>query len=895
MTLDDPRYLLLLLVPLALSPLVIFSRRYFSASGAAAMVVLRLLVVSCLALAAGGLVWKKNIRTSTVLLVVDHSHSVDPTEAARREEFVNAALSTAGARRRLGVLAFGARPVVMALPSATPKLEGGAAVDGSETDIESALRAAMAYLPPTGRRRVVLLSDGLPTQGDALAAAESLAAAGIEVSTLPLAPAREPDVAVVALNAPARRKKGEPLRLSAVLDAEREETGVVRFYEDGQPIAGQRLKLKPGQTEVVLDRLAGDSGLHTYEAVYDHPQDTRRENNRQGAFTYVEGPQRVLLAQGEAGGPLSRALAQQGMTVSTLTGAAPGRAEDLLQYGAVVLDNLPAQSLAQGQMRLMKEMVHGLGRGLVMLGGRDSFGPGGYHGTPIAQALPVSMRLMSRRRVPSLALVFVVDKSGSMADFDVSGLEKLALAREAVTLALEVVLPGDTVGVVGFDSAAKWVLPAGPLKNRPQAQALVRTMQPGGGTDMYPGLQLALQALSATKAMYKHVVVLSDGMTNPADFESLLGQFAAQKITLSAVGIGQDADRPFLEDLARLGEGRVYFPTSAANLPQLFTRETTLAYRAYLVQERFTPRWAMDHEALSGFESFPPLEGYTGTSPKATAQHVLITHKKDPLLSLWRHGTGRAVAFTSDSGGRWAADWVQWPGFGPFFAQLLRWAAGEGGLGAARLAFSPDGVGGLRVEAKLRTPDGHAPLESEVDLRLLDPSGKPRNRTVPRASAGEYRGRLGAGAGGVFLGRVGARSFSALAGAYVGSGAEYAHRLAQESVLGQVMAITGGRELTGPENLWEGIATARPEEIPLWPWLLVAAGLLWIFDVALRRFNLQSRAVQQAVAETARRAAAMATAPVPVSGPAPRTMDSLLKNKHSAASLQQERARLVKK
>src|SRR4029453_17867344 len=42
----------------------------------------------------------------------------------------------------------------------------------------------------------------------------------------------------------------------------------------------------------------------------------------------------------------------------------------------------------------------------------------------------------------------------------------------------------------------------------------------------------------------------------------------------------------------------------------------------------------------------------------------------DPLLAQWQYGLGRSVAWTSDSTGRWAADWVGWNGFNRFFSRL---------------------------------------------------------------------------------------------------------------------------------------------------------------------------------------------------------------------------------
>ena len=60
-----------------------------------------------------------------------------------------------------------------------------------------------------------------------------------------------------------------------------------------------------------------------------------------------------------------------------------------------------------------------------------------------------------------------------------------------------------------------------------------------------------------------------------------------------------------------------------------------------------------DQEVLRS--EIPVLDGYVLTTPKPTAQVPLVSPLGDPLLAHWQFGLGRAVAWLSDSQGRWTA------------------------------------------------------------------------------------------------------------------------------------------------------------------------------------------------------------------------------------------------
>jgi uncharacterized membrane protein len=318
--------------------------------------------------------------------------------------------------------------------------------------------------------------------------------------------------------------------------------------------------------------------------------------------------------------------------------------------------------------------VRDMGGGLVAVGGPTSYGVGGYFDTPLEDTLPVDMAIRDEKRRPSLAIVFIIDHSGSMSETS-GGVEKLELAKEAAARSVELLFPTDRVGVIAFDDTAAWVVP-----DRSRIRWVVNsigTIRSGGGTDIMAGLRAMAEDLPSDPANVKHVILLTDGGADPTGIPELVQRLYAENgITLSTVAVGRDA-APFLEDLAELGGGRYHFTADASSVPSIFTEETTLASRAYIVEEPFFPTLANSSPILTGVASVPRLYGYVATSAKPLAQVILKSEKDDPILAAWQYGLGRSVAFTSDATGHWGRDWVAWQNFPAFWVQAVRYTLGD--------------------------------------------------------------------------------------------------------------------------------------------------------------------------------------------------------------------------
>jgi len=222
-----------------------------------------------------------------------------------------------------------------------------------------------------------------------------------------------------------------------------------------------------------------------------------------------------------------------------------------------------------------------------MIGGDKSFGAGGYLKTPVEMALPVSTEVPTTLDLPGFALILVIDKSSSMAG-SIANKNKLEGAKIAAFSAVEMLNPFDRVGVLAFDSEFHWTVPVTQAKNRRKIARELSTLKESGGTDLYPALEEAFRLLKGYKAAKKHIIVLSDGLTNKADFPSLIRALREAHVTVSTVSVGRDSDIVLMKAIAELGGGRSYFTDDANNIPRIFAGETKIAAKKVIVEKDTT-------------------------------------------------------------------------------------------------------------------------------------------------------------------------------------------------------------------------------------------------------------------------------------------------------------------
>jgi Mg-chelatase subunit ChlD len=791
----------------------------------------RTLIVVLLVLALTGLTLLRPTRQQFVVFALDESLSVGEEGEQRVYEYLDRALPAAG-EHRVAFLSFAAKPgQVRAERNQT------AEIDRQGTDIASALEVATAAIPPSYVPHIVLLSDGNQTKGDALKASLG---GGVPISAVPLSTRSEPEVQVSSVQVPAQVREGEPFYVEVVIDSNHDDEGTIEVFRGAHKVVGEQKKIKKGENRFRFRQSLTTERLAEFSVRIKGFSDKLQDNNAASGLVFSSGKPHVLLIESDPklGKSLAWALEQEGILVDVRPPRGmPDSLADLQNYELLMLSNVPATALNQRQMEVVWKYVQELGGGFIMLGGDQSFGLGGYYRTVIEDILPVRSDFEKEKEKPSLAMVLVIDKSGSM------GGDKIEMAKKAASGAVELLGPKDKIGVIAFEGETFWVCDVQAASNKNSVIDKISAIEAGGGTVMAPAMEAAYDALQNTTAKLKHVIILTDGISAPGDFEGITMNMANAKITVTTVGVGEDADKKLLEEIARLGNGRYYFTDDPSSVPQIFAKETVTASKSAINEQPFLPQVVRPTQVLSGIDlaNAPFLLGYVTTRPKPTCEFVLATEKGDPLLAWWRHGLGMSVAFTSDAKSRWAAEWLSWPGYSKFWAQVVRHAMRKS---------EAKGVV-VQVEQKERkatvTLDavnaaGKYLNQVDTELKIIDPQLGDRQLVMAQTAPGRYVAEFDTSRSGAYhlemLQKQQGQMLSQQSrGLVVGYDEEFRLRPTNEELLQAIARVSGGAYNPEPEAVFADLGRTAPRTTPLWPYLVAAAAILFLADVALRRID----------------------------------------------------------
>ncbi|HLQ45191.1 MAG TPA: VWA domain-containing protein, partial [Planctomycetaceae bacterium] len=727
-------------------------------------------------------------------------------------------------------------------------------VDRDGTDIAAAIEAAAAAMPPDFVPRIVLLTDGNQTRGDALQAALATANRGqsrepIPITTVPLPTRDDPEVQVSAVKVPAQVREGEPFYVEVLIDSNHDDEGLIEVFRGAHKVLSETKPLKKGENRFRFQQSIQRERLAEYVArVSGLKQDSLLDNNSDAGLVFTTGQPRVLLIDSNPKQTqhLVFALQQEDIQVDVRPPQGmPEELSDLQNYELLALSNVPATALTQRQMELARTYVQDLGGGFLMLGGDQSFGLGGYFKTVLEEILPVRSDFEKEQEKPSLAMVLVIDRSGSMAG------PKLEMAKQAAKRTAELLGPRDQLGVICFDDAHSWVSELQSASNKGRIVDEIASIQAGGGTSMYPPMEEAYSTLVNAVAKLKHVIVLTDGISNPGDFEGLAQSMSAARITCTTVGVGDGAANDLLETIARIGQGRHFVATDSSSLPQIFAKETMTASKAAINEQPFIPQVVRPTQTLAGieFESAPFLLGYVMTRPKATCELILASEQGDPLLAWWRYGLGTTVAFTSDAKSRWAAEWLTWPGYSQFWPQVVRHALRKNDATGMTVEVAQRG---RRAAVTLDAvhPSGNFLNGAETELTVIDPRLGQRHIPMLQTAPGRYVAEFETPNSGAYHLHLSQRApnggpvlHQQTRGLTVGYSDELRLRPTNMEFLKQIATTTGGRFSPIPSEVFfdaDGSPRRMAQQTrPLWPELITAALILFVFDVALRRIDLQ--------------------------------------------------------
>ncbi|MBV9580473.1 MAG: VWA domain-containing protein [Chloroflexi bacterium] len=857
MQLSFDRPLAFALIPVAFAVVILVwraSRAYLPSGRRWALLGVRLLAVTLLvcALAVPSLQLPANNLDVAVLL--DHSDSISPAQRATEDQWLEQALAQKGVSDQVAVISFAGDATLdqpLSTDSTPPVFPSDETLNTASTDIAAAIRLGLASLPSDAARRLVLLTDGDENSEQATQAAALAAAAGVQLDVVPLEQDSTSQALVESLDAPARLRQGESFSVAAQVRSTAQTDATLYLQVDGDLTATQQVQLEPGTARFVMNVDPLTAGHHVVQVHMDTPADAQPENKTAGAYVVVDGPPRVLIVEGSPGDGqyLAQALQTAGVQVDVVSGqAAPLQPDQLSSYASVVLANVSADVLAPDELQALQQYVQQQGGGLLVTGGDNSYAPGGYARTPLETMLPVRMDLHGATLSPSTALVLAIDTSGSMSQ-SISGVAIMDAAKQAAMAAAQSLGPADQIGVIAFQAPNSfWVVQPTAAADLDAIGEAVAPMNASGGDDSIQNvLQLAYDGLAGSDAHAKHVILLTDGETPSGDYQSVTQQMAAANITVSTIGFGAEINTPLLQDVARLGQGGYYEGNDLWNLPQLVVKETQQAERSAIVEQDVHALTVNSDPSLGSVDmsQAPPLRGYIATTPKPQSTVLYASPNGDPLLVEWQLGLGRVMAWTSDVSNRWSANWLTWPGFEQFWAQVVN--------RTLRPAADPD----RQVTIALQGDQAQITLDAETGVEsgqpayvnslptsatVIDPKGATQQVALPQVAPGEYRGSAPAGTTGVYGvdvtetnsdGSVETQS----SGFVVPYSPEYRDLGTNDTLLSTLATQTGGHVLDTASDAFAHNLQSVSAPQPISAILLAIVALLFVVDVGLRRLR----------------------------------------------------------
>jgi Ca-activated chloride channel homolog len=828
-------WFLILLVPIAwyyfksLSDFPIWQRRFSLLS--------RVVILVLLVLAIAGLSLLSPTTRQYIAVAIDRSLSVDAKSQEKIDEFV-AELERNRGDSQIAYLQVAANP--SALVSSYEQLVAPDEKERRGSDLAAAIQTAAAAAPPGFVPQIVMLTDGRQTRGDAIQAA---AASKIPVSVIPLSVRTEPEVQVAEASAPAEVRQGEPFYVETIISSNHEDEGFIDVFRGDILVSNsdKPIKIREGENSFRFRQSIEQESQTEYVIRVRGFKDTLLDNNTASAVVFAAGKPSVLIVDSnvQETSQLRWALEEQDLIVQVRPAEGlPRTLSELQKFDCVVLSNIPATIMSLQQMEILRTYVEDLGGGLVMIGGDQSFGLGGYYKTTLEEILPVRSNFDKEKEKPSLAMVLVIDKSGSM------GGDKIEMAKDAAKGAAELLGPKDQLGVIAFDGLSYWVSELHTAADKGYIIDRISTIQASGGTSIYPGLSDAYEALIGTSAKLKHVILLTDGHSEPGDFDGIVGDMVSARITLSSVAVGNGADAMLLQRLAETGSGRFYLCEEANSIPQIFAKETVEASKSAINELPFVPILVRPTQVLAGIdlETAPFLLGYVITKPKPTSEFILASEAGDPVLVWWRYGLGMTAAFTSDAKSQWASEWLTWPDFGPFWAQVIRHCMRKSESKGVFVEVQRDGDRS-RVIVDSVDPSGRFINQATTKMTVIAPKLERSNVDLEQVAPGRYQAEIPTDVTGAYHLELSQSvnnvpTFRQTRSIVVGYPDELRLGPADEDLMKKVAEVSGGKYCPTVQDLVASRDRVAQNIIPLWPYLLMVALSVFLVDVLLRRLDV---------------------------------------------------------
>jgi Ca-activated chloride channel family protein len=728
-------------------------------------------------------------RPPVAVLAADGSASIGPHAASEQRALLRR-VGGIDCRAPCRIIRFGANA------NASPANEG-VTVDRTATDLQAGITAAIGLAPAGGQ--VVVLSDGAQTTGDLLADVPLAQARRVRVSWIRPERGDRRDAAITSLGLPAAVHSGDSVPVTLTVHSTTDGFALLRLRVDGSHTRSKTIRVVAGDNRLLLVYTAGRRGWHSFQASVRLRGDGDPRNNSLSAVTDVLAQPRVL-AVAAPGSPVPRLLAKLGMRVRTVApdrlpaGAAGYRGAD-----ALVLSDVPATSLGRSRVAALEDAVRAGGLGLLVLGGPHSFSLGRYAKSPLEQVLPVRSLMPGNLKRRNVAVELVLDRSGSMSD-SAGGVPKITMTQQAARQTAAFATKHDAqLGIVDFDIVAQTLVPLQRFSSAQQRDRIDKTidaMRADGGTDIYHGLNAGYAELSRSHAPQRHIILMTDGISDPEHYAPLLAKLRQARISVATVALGSDADRQLLARIAAATGGHAYVTDNARELPKIFAKETKVSAKPVRVHGRLAVSLSSDSPVVRSLlpGALPTVRGNVVVTVKQGAQADLVASgmksTTDPALAEWQIGQGRVVAWTPGLGAPWGAAWLARKSL---WNDAIRWAQ----RGAAAPATTPVATPGTadELEIDLSGAGVQALGVSAISGTLTDSAGHRRAVRFTPAGPATYAATpadLGPGVYSFSLASFGSSAVRATGEVAVPYSPEFSPNAASVSPLGELVRQTGG-------------------------------------------------------------------------------------------------------